>query len=375
MFHDVSLRYKIGLPMAVLGLALALLGYWLLSMQVSTLQTTFVEMLARERVSTARSAIDSAADMALKEAVMFSRQPEVIEAYQLAHSGNMDDPASPQSQAARERLRMLLAPVRGGLKDILGASFQLHYHLPNGRSLLRVWREKQAKKDGKWVDISDDLTSFRQTVLDINADPKPLKGIEPGRGGFAVRGLAPVFDKGHRPLGSVEMLVEFDTVLGPLQSEPGVSVMVFMNVEKLPITTQLQDPAKNPVIGDKYVFVSGQDTPEATIITPELLAAGAKDPVVRILGSRAVTVFPILDYQGRQVGLLALAQDISSSLAVISRLSKVLTAILAVLIALPLLVGVVVMQRVVFRPLGHIQGLVRRMADGDFSLRFHGSRK
>ncbi|MGE4553290.1 MAG: methyl-accepting chemotaxis protein, partial [Desulfovibrionaceae bacterium] len=169
MSRDVSLRIKIGLPMAGLGIALAVLGWWLMSGQVGALQSTFVEMLARERVAAVRAAMDAAGATALKEAAMFSRLPEVLEAYRQAHAGNIDDPASPQSQAARERLRVLLAPVRAGLKQAMGLDFQLHYHLPNGRSLLRVWREKQAKKNGQWVDISDDLSGFRQTVLDVNA--------------------------------------------------------------------------------------------------------------------------------------------------------------------------------------------------------------
>ncbi|MGE4554417.1 MAG: cache domain-containing protein, partial [Desulfovibrionaceae bacterium] len=240
---------------------------------------------------------------------------------------------------------------------------------PNGRSLLRVWREKQAKKNGQWVDISDDLSGFRQTVLDVNAKGEPLQGIEPGRGGFAVRGLVPVRD-GDKTLGSVEMLADFDAVLGPLQADPGVSVMVFMNSELLPITTRLQDPQKNPVIDGKFVFVSGQDVPDAAAIaTPDLLAAGAGDTVVRTLGSRAVTAFPIRDYRDRQVGVLVLAQDISGPLAVILRLSRVLTAILAGLIILPLAVGAGVMQAVVFRPLRRIEAMVRRMAAGDLTQR------
>ncbi|MGE4554418.1 MAG: cache domain-containing protein, partial [Desulfovibrionaceae bacterium] len=366
MSLSLGLKTKIGLPMVVLALVLGLAGLTLLSARVDSLKSAFVNMLAQDRVSAVRNALSTAADTALKEAAMFSSLPEVAAAYRLAHSGDMNDPKSPAAQAARERIREILAPVRAGLKTNLDADFKLHYHLPNGRSLVRIWRAKQAKKEGKWVDISDDLSGFRQTVLDINAKPEPLKGIEPGRGGFSIRGLAPVRDVDGGVLGSVEMLVDFDAVLGPFQAEPGVSVMVFMDEKLLNITTRLQDPAKYPVLDGGFVFVSGQDVPDAAAIaTPALLGEGAQRVVVRTVGSRAVAAFPIEDYRGRRVGVLLVAQDITGPLAILANLSWVLKVSLVLVILAPLLVGMALMQRTVFSRIKRIEAFARSVAQGD----------
>ena len=117
---------------------------------------------------------------------------------------------------ARQKLRVVMGAYIDGLKNQTGAKdFQIHFHVPSGRSLARLWRSNwQAMRNGKKVDISDDLTSFRKTVVQINqGDHKPLSGIEVGRGGFAIRGLSPVkgFDGEH--VGSVEILGSFDEVL------------------------------------------------------------------------------------------------------------------------------------------------------------------
>ena len=83
-----------------------------------------------------------------------------------------------------------------GYKEITGAqNYKLHFHLPTGRSLLRLWRGKQS--------ASDDISGFRQTVKEINSGSHtPIEGIEVGRGGFAIRGLAPVTSPDGAPSAS-----------------------------------------------------------------------------------------------------------------------------------------------------------------------------
>ncbi|MDA3940625.1 MAG: methyl-accepting chemotaxis protein [Spirochaetia bacterium] len=86
-------------------------------------------------------------------------------------------------------LREELRPFIDGFKEQTGRSLiKIHFHLPNARSLVRLWREGyQTTRDGVKIDISDDLSSFRNTVLQINNESHtPITGIEVGRGGFAV---------------------------------------------------------------------------------------------------------------------------------------------------------------------------------------------
>ena len=141
---------------------------------------------------------------------MYAIRSYYVEAYRTATQGNMEDEKDPQAQAARELIRAKLSGAAAGYKAVIGKELELHYHLPNARSLLRLWRKKNVKKGEEWIDLSDDLKSFRPTVIEVNRSGAPVKGIEVGRGGFAIRGLAPVKDETGKQLGSVEALADFD---------------------------------------------------------------------------------------------------------------------------------------------------------------------
>ncbi len=103
---------------------------------------------------------------ALSIASLFSEWDPVADAYKTAHSGNMDDENSIQSQLAREKLRDTFSTILKGYKANTGKDLKLHFHLPNGRSLARLWRKGyQTTRNGLKIDISDDLSGFRKLSL------------------------------------------------------------------------------------------------------------------------------------------------------------------------------------------------------------------
>lgn len=128
---------------------------------------------------------------AMELAALVSRLPEVEQAYRVAFTGDIEDENSPQSQKGREMLRASFAPMIEGYAAVMGAKTAAT-HFASSRSFVRLWREKQTMRNGQWVDISDDLSFFRQSVKAINTDKSPVWGVEVGSGGSAIRGLAPV---------------------------------------------------------------------------------------------------------------------------------------------------------------------------------------
>ena len=99
---------------------------------------------------------------------------------------------------------------------------------------------------GKKVRIkADDLSTFRDTVATISSGShQPITGIEIGRGGFAIRGIAPVIADGGKFLGSVEALSTYDPLVKFSVSNDKEYIAVYMNKAFLPIATRLQDPGK-----------------------------------------------------------------------------------------------------------------------------------
>ena len=366
----MGIRLKLFLPL--LGMALVMLvgGYLLLKSQFTDLEDSFVSLIMRGKIEDVQQSITQISESALQQAALFSRMPEVVEAYGKANQGDMNNEADPTLQAAREQLRTSLAPVLKGYKESLGKSFQLHFHLPTARSLLRTWREKQAKKKGQWVDISDDLSGFRNTVIDVNKSHKPVLGIEPGRGGFTIRGLAPVTAPDGAHLGSVEVLLGFDNILKTMESSGTVKALLYMDAKLLPVTTKLQDSTKNPVKDNKYVLIYGQKNDVAReLATPALLGNGMRSSLVEVNGHNGVAAFPVKDYRGEPIGTIVLSMDISSQQAMMSAVAWMVGIGLLIVVVVPIVIIFWVVEYSVKRPIQQCADLASDIAQGNLESR------
>ena len=190
-----SIKGKIVIPVIILLAILGVASFTGVSMLLSFTNNNVAENSKKvftntineridENVNLVYSSISTIASRALQEVSFFTKLPEIQNAYEIALSGNIEDEKSPEGQLAREMLRIELKPFIDGYKAQTGRSYiKLHFHLPNARSLARLWREGyQTTRDGVKVDVSDDLSSFRNTVLQINSGSHdPITGIEVGR--------------------------------------------------------------------------------------------------------------------------------------------------------------------------------------------------
>jgi methyl-accepting chemotaxis protein len=321
----MSLRMRILVPVLISMTIAGIVVFWGVN---ATVRGMVRDQVASEQEST-RSAIDKAVavkvheynafldaaqDRVLEEAALFTGLPAVHEAYRHALTGDIDNEADPRCQEAREMLRREVAPYTAGYKNHTGQSqFSLHFHLPSGRSLVRTWRDGwQTKRDGKKLDVSDDLTGFRHTVTEVNRSRQPVKGIEVGRGGFVIRGVVPVSD-GARHLGSLEVFTNFAPLLDKLKSSDTENYAVFMDQRLLSTATKLQDPDKYPVLDGKYVFCAATD-PELTLRLADsgLLDEGHGGLAQRTEGDYQLAALPVKDFSGAAVGVLLITQDISA---------------------------------------------------------------
>ncbi|UTF49705.1 methyl-accepting chemotaxis protein [Desulfomicrobium sp. ZS1] len=352
----MKLRSKFILPLFVSVVILGLAGGLLIRSQLTDFQGQLLRSIAEEKSREVDTAIATLATQGLEKAALFSRRTDVVQAFELAHLGNIENEADPLMQQARDELRRLLADDLAGFKSISGKAMQLHFHLPKARSLVRLWREKQTKRGGEWVDISDDLTSFRETVVQVNTDGKPIKGIEVGSGGFAIRGIVPVVDADGKQLGSVETLESFESVIAGAASGEGQSMAVYMNAANLSVATALQNPEKNPLVGDEFVLVTPtEDGRVESLVTPDFLLQGQQKTVYNRFGDLALAAFPVRDYAGGQVGVLVYAFDASSWTTAIREVGFYILALMAVVLMAAGLISSFVLMRLIIRPLSSMK--------------------
>ncbi|MFH2067296.1 MAG: methyl-accepting chemotaxis protein [Pseudomonadota bacterium] len=329
----MKIRSKFIIPVAGLVVLFAIAAVVAMDVTVSHLvngQSKSMESFSRQnlaaqakmRQDSILTGIEQAGKDALKQVAFFSEVPEIQDVYELALSGDINDENDVKMQQARQKLRAVMAPYISGYKQQTGEKeFSIHFHVPSGRSLARLWRDGwQAMRNGKKVDISDDLTSFRKTVVQINqGNHAPLSGIEVGRGGFAIRGLASIKGLDGRHVGSCEMLMSFDDVLKKNHVSDKYQIVVYMLAEYLSTATALQDAKKNPVLDGKHVFISSTNA-EITnkVISSAMLDDGTRGTYQQITADQFVATFPIPDYSGNVVGVIALAYDMSDTQALIS---------------------------------------------------------
>ena len=313
----------------VIALTLGYLGIsWTLQSLVSGQTQAFAtyvddsaKTLANAKIEEIYNNIDRIGQAALQQVAPFSQQPEVIAAYELAHAGDINDENSPESQQGRERLRELIKPVLAGFKAATGNSnFQIHFHLPNGRSLARAYQNFQVEKNGQKLDISDDISSFRATVMQINSgDHKPITGLEVGRAGFDLRGLAAVTDGGGRHLGSVEVQYPLRRLMNVSRTADNQFYAVYMKSELLKVANKMNDPVKHPPVGNDFILVEGTDRAVTDpLASVELLRAGLEKTAFAEKDKFYLASFPLKDFSGQVVGAMLMAQDISASQALLA---------------------------------------------------------
>jgi len=83
----------------------------------------------------------------------------------------------------RPELQGLTMPIFESAKKNFGVK-QVQFHLPPAMSFLRLHSPDK---------FGDDLSQFRQTIVDVNKSQQFVSGIEDGVAGLGIRGVVPIF--------------------------------------------------------------------------------------------------------------------------------------------------------------------------------------
>ncbi|MCL1875124.1 MAG: methyl-accepting chemotaxis protein [Synergistaceae bacterium] len=364
----MKLIWKLSIPQICIVICLSLISFVVINYSFVHISEQYIQGVAENHFKFITRNVESSALDAVTQASMFINMPEVAQAYEIALSGNINDPYSPQSQEARELLRKSLTPILDGHVEQIGKKLQLHLHLPNGFSLVRLWRDKQARVNGEWVDISDELASYRLAIAEIMRTGKKVMGIEIGNGGFVIRGIVPIKTPDGKQIGSAEILKNFDAILDASTEEGNTSTALYMNSELLKYTVDLQNPEKNPLKGDFVRVIEAKDSSIDSMITQELLYRGKTGIAFETHGSIALAVSPVVDFKGDQVGVLVYAFNNEDIYKFTNTTETILTIMLACIAFAPSIFLLLGLRMLVIRPLNTIVRLAKRAGDGDLTI-------
>ncbi len=365
----MRLRQKMFIPVSLLILLLCGSGSMGIVWLLSNLKQDIITRYAMNTMAHLNQSIDVTAGQALEKAALFSRMPEMIKAFEMAHQGDIEDEADAMSQSARVMIRNEMKPFMQGFAEATqNQRFKLHFHLPGGRSLVRLWRDQQIQRDGKWMDLTDDISAFRNTVLDVNRLGKPIKGIELGRGGFVIRGVAPVKNPDGKILGSVEVLSDFQPLLENMFPGKNRHFLLLMNQSFLDITHRLQDSEKYPVVAEKYIQVMGKNSdPIKNLLDPELIQQGQQNLSMFFGQTLALAAFPVNDYKLEQIGVMVLGMDVSKEHQRIRKIIWMQVGLLITILVVITFIGSLMMNRFVLSPIALIIRFMERISKGDLA--------
>jgi len=359
----MKLIWKLAIPQICVVVCFGLISYVVINASLNGLRDQYVKDVIESRLKFIVKEIEASSQKSVSETSVFVPLPAVIQAYEIALSGDIDDPHSPESQAARDFLRKELAPMLDSYNDLMGKRLELHFHLPNGFSLVRLWREYNTRIDGEWIDISDDLRPFRPTVLETNRTGEVTLGLEPGSGGFAIRGVVPVIAPDGRQLGSAESLQQFDSIIEAATEKGKIAIALYANNELLEFSVELQNPETYPPKGGFVRIIEAKDSDVEPLITAELLSKGKEGVFFGHFGSKTLAVSPLANYKGDQVGVIVCVMDTKTVSAFASTASMVLAFMLAGMIVVPTFLLLVQVRMLVSRPLDMVKAKIQDIAE------------
>jgi methyl-accepting chemotaxis protein len=261
-------------------------------------------------------------------------------------------PSVQQAMQHGDRATLLNLFVSGfaELKAAYGVD-QFQFHTPPATSFARI--HMPAK-------FGDDLSSFRKTVVQANADDRTVLGLEGGVAGLGIRGVVPIEDAGSH-VGSVEFGLSFGQ---PFFDE-------FKRLRHVDIAFHL-------LAGDKFKTFGGTLAGRSFFTPAQYRAAAtgqfqvqrgelAGGPIAALLG-------PITDFSGKSIGAVEIVMDNRDYVASVDQARRVAvaTALLALLLAG--LAGLAI-ARGITRPIILMTDAMRQLAAGDYEVVVPGQRR
>jgi len=227
---------------------------------------------------------------------------------------------------------------------------QFQFHLAPATSFLRLHQPEK---------YDDDLSSFRNTVLECNKSLSTVQGLEEGRGGFGFRVVLPVFDSGEH-IGSVEYGPGLNSVLlEKWKEQMGGEYYIYSTIKDgvswedskdgLLVATTEEDPY---TLEDKNIY--------------PILESGAPKNLYIDSNQRSALIIPLEDYSNKSIGYLKIIYDRAQILDKIN--NDLRSAIIQAVIALiAIIVTTFLITTIIIRPLKELSKIVEAVAHGDLT--------
>ena len=260
----------------------------------------------------------------LKQAIIIASIPEIKEAL---------------LDRDRQGLLSLVNSIENKLVKETKESIKIHFHIPPATSFLRSWKPDK---------FGDDLSSFRPSVVKVLQTGQPVKGIDSGKNGLSIRGIAPIRADG-KIVGSVEIIKNCAQVAEKLGKINGIINHIFI----------LKNPGRN---GGSKRFTAITDINEDLLkqIDEDFLEKALKQGwAKKMTGRHVITAAAISDFSGKPVAVYTRYIDFTKINQELRNNLIELGLVLIAFLTISLITAVVFLRKTLSNPLTNcIQTLI-----------------
>ncbi|MEE4197893.1 MAG: cache domain-containing protein, partial [Bacteroidales bacterium] len=345
-YKDLNIRSKLIIPI----LAVMILILVTLMLVFNRISTRKIRQTAFDDSEINYTIINNSLERISKKALLLASNYASME--QVTDAYRADD-----AQGIRDSLKRSLTGQINTFKSNsgIGDALRIHFHKQPAQSVWRIWRTGEGEG-------GDDLSSFRNSVLAISKTHQPVHGIELGKGGLVIRGIAPIFVDGEYK-GSVESFFNVDDLYKQTAFDETQNLSCFLDKNSASIAWSLQ---KNEKVGE-YTFVSQAKESDLDKVNPELLKAGENGKYFEVRGNRAITTFPVLDFEGNKAGVFYYEKDISDVVNNYNQLFQLIITVFVVVIVVIFLFIFFITSSAIFKPLNAFKDIFNKIAKGDLT--------
>lgn len=247
-------------------------------------------------------------------------------------------------------------------QDKYGIS-QAQFHLAPATSFLRVHNPDRP---------AEDLSKYRQIVIEVNRTHAIRKGIEVTTSGIGIFGTLPMTDEAGTPTGSFEMGLEFGPLLDEIKKAYGFELGLFIDETILRDTaTSLKADvySEQNRVGKFIKFHATHNDLLRTLVTADTITVTDEAHYLREGGGipYGVLLKPLYNYAGKQIGVLAIAKNFSDTRSADGQ--ALVWQVLLGIVSIILLIGFVlaVVYGLLLQPLRVINSRFEALASGDAS--------
>ena len=234
---------------------------------------------------------------------------------------------------------------------------KIHIHDATMHSFLRSWKPSK---------FGDDLSGFRQTIVAVKRDKKPLVAIELGRAGMVLRGLAPVIHNG-KYLGSVEFIMGLNSIVKKAKKVDGYDMVIVMKNQYLSIATLM---GKAPKIGD-YTLAVKESVINRDFFDDLKGVDFAKIKDFQLTDKYFIVSTPIKDFSGNIVGYAISGSLLSHVYSIVKQSEEALQQQIYIMIFVDIFILLFLLffiKRDVTDSIEHLDTMAEELAQGEGDL-------